>query len=62
MTTSASVAFPSGDRHASPNAISPANGTAIIADAYTAKSPVTADGTPLRLSKPAYATFEVPTP
>lgn len=32
-----------------------------LADAYAAKAPVMAAGVPLRLAKPAYARFEVPT-
>ena len=33
-----------------------------LADAYAAKAPITTGGVSIRLSKPAYATFEVPTP
>ena len=33
-----------------------------LADAYAAKAPITTAGIPVRLTKPGYATFEVPTP
>jgi tRNA-modifying protein YgfZ len=33
-----------------------------LAGAYAAHAPITAGGVPIRLTKPAYATFEVPSP
>ena len=33
-----------------------------LADAYTSNAPITTAGVPVRLAKPAYATFEVPAP